>query len=294
MIVPCKDISSFIKQDLKRRVQDLSASDSVPKLVTIHVGESKEQESYVAIKRKMADELGIVFEYIHIPKPPTLINFMKIVREHCRNENTGIIIQQPLPPRLQSDTIYNFIPLLKEIEGHKNKSPFMPPLGLAILTILKYVFVKNEIGPHLYPDQEEDSQIFKTLFKTKKVVLLGRGQTGGLPIGNTLTAYKINYINVNSQTPNPTEYISQADVVITAAGKKIITPDMLKPGATLLNVGLHQEGKKLIGDYDERKIKNVAGWYTQTPGGLGPIDVLYLFKNLVDAAHLSVHARNKK
>ncbi len=291
MIVPCKDIASFIKEDLKQKVNDLAAMERTPKLVTIHVGISEQQESYISIKRRMADELGIIFEYIHIPKPPTLIDFIRIVKDHCRNENTGIIIQQPLPSRLQSDTIYNFIPLPKEIEGHKNKSPYSPPLGMAVLSALKYIFVKNEIGSHLYPNPTEDPLMFKTLFKTKKVVLLGRGLTGGTPIGNTLTAYKINYINVNSQTPNPGEYISQADIVISAAGKKTITPDILKPGAAILTVGLRQEGTKLVGDYDEREIAPVAGWYTQTPGGLGPIDVLYLFKNLVDAALTEAHSK---
>ena len=122
--------------------------------------------------------------------------------------------------------------------------------------------------------------------KHKKVVLIGRGKTGGYPIGEALTKFKINYININSQTPNPQQYLSDADVIVTAVGKKIITPQVLKEGVVLINVGLRREKGKLKGDYDENEIKKIAGFYTTTPKGLGPIDVLYLYKNLLEAAEL--------
>ncbi len=75
-------------------------------------------------------------------------------------------------------------------------------------------------------------------------------------------------------------------MIITAVGKKVLTPQMLKKGVILINVGLRRENNKLKGDYDEKEIKDIASFYTPTPGGVGPIDVVYLFKNLVDAAKL--------
>jgi methylenetetrahydrofolate dehydrogenase (NADP+)/methenyltetrahydrofolate cyclohydrolase len=292
MIVPCSEIKEFIQQDLKQKVKILAEEGIYPRLVTLHVGESEEQESYVRIKEKLADELGVTFEYIHIPKPPPLFKFMQTLKEHCNSPNvTGIVIQQPLPSRLQSDTIYNFIPLPKEIEGHRAKSPHIPPLGQAILTALKYIYVKQEISENLYPNLAEDPAQFKALFKTKKIVLMGNGLTGGKPIGDTLTNFKINYININSKTPNPNEYIEQADIIITAVGKDVLDPSLLKKDVVLLNIGLHKDGKSLAGDYDEKAIADIASWYTQTPGGLGPIDVLYLYKNLIEAARMKVERR---
>ncbi len=292
MIVPCGEIQDFIKKDLQQKVKILAEEGIYPRLVTLHVGESEEQESYVRIKEKIAEELGITFEYIHIPKPPPLFKFMQLLKEHCHSPNvTGIIIQQPLPPRLQSDTIYNYIPLPKEIEGHRPKSPHIPPLGQTILTALKYIYIKQEVGTNLYPNPEEDPAQFKALFKTKKIVLMGNGLTGGKPIGDTLTNFKINYININSKTPHPQEYLEQADIIITAVGQDVIDPTLLKKDVVLLNIGLRKDGKVLKGDYDESKIKDIASWYTETPGGLGPIDVMYLFKNLIDASRMKVERR---
>ena len=108
--------------------------------------------------------------------------------------------------------------------------------------------------------------------------------TGGKPIGKSLTEARINFINVNSQTPDPQSYYKEADIIITAVGKKILLPETLKPGVALINVGLRREKGKFKGDYEEKEIKNIAGFYTSTPGGAGPIDVLYLFKNLIEAA----------
>ena len=134
----------------------------------------------------------------------------------------------------------------------------------------------------------KDKELFSQRLRGKRVVLLGRGLTGGHPIGKTLSTLKIPFINLASKTdPSTTkEFLADADVVITAVGKKVITQEMIKPGAILLNVGLRQEKNKLKGDYDEKDIAEKAGWHTSTPGGIGPIDVLYLFRNLIDAAKL--------
>jgi len=91
---------------------------------------------------------------------------------------------------------------------------------------------------------------------------------------------------VGSTTPEPEVYIKEADVVITAVGKKIIDPGLLKPGVVLINVGLRRENGKLRGDYEESEIRDIASLYTPTPGGIGPIDVLYLFRNLIEAARI--------
>lgn len=289
MQIPCTQIVQFIKTDLAKQVRQLKRKGSKPKLVTILIGESAEQESFVAIKRKVAKEIGINFEFVHLKKCPTFLEFVSLIKEKSRDpKTTGIIIQQPLPSHLHSDTVYNFIPVEKEIESHRNKSPFLPPLGLAVLTVLKFVFQKKALSSDLYPDLEKDKQFFKSLLKHKKVVLAGRGMTGGQPIGKALSLFKINYINVNRQTNNSAQYYKEADIIITAAGQKIIEPSYLKPGVILINVGLHKKNNKIRGDYYEEEISSIASYYTPTPKGTGPIDVLYLYKNLIDAASLQL------
>jgi methylenetetrahydrofolate dehydrogenase (NADP+)/methenyltetrahydrofolate cyclohydrolase len=285
MEIPGKKIAASIEKVLKRERKKLPKKTPL-KLTTFLVGNAADQLSYVKIKAQTAKKLGIKFELIHLRTTPSFEEFMHKIKEKSQDpKTTAIIIQQPLPAQLSTESLYEYIPSVKEIEGHKRKSIFLPPIGLAVLTILKYIYSKAR-SADLLIDINKERSLFKKLFRNKRIVLIGRGITGGKPIGKTLTEAKINFININSQTPDPRLYYNESDVIITAVGEKIITADMLKPGVVLINVGLRREGGKLCGDYDEKEIEDVAGFYTSTPGGIGPVDVLYLYKNLIDAAKL--------
>lgn len=287
MLILGKKIALTLERIIKKEVVVLKKRKKNLKLIAFVVGRQNEQLSFVKIKSKLARKLKIGFELVHLKNTPSFEEFMHIIKEKSLDPSvTGIIIQQPLPAQLSTESLYDYIPVAKEVEGHKHKSTFFPPIGLAVLTVLKYVFASSKLDSNLLVDLKKDMGFFRKTFRNKKVVLLGRGFTGGKPIGHTLTEAKINFININSQTPDPETYLKEADVVITAVGKKVVTKDMLKPGVVLINVGLRHEGPSLKGDYEEKEIKNIAGFYTPTPGGTGPIDVLYLFKNLVDAAKL--------
>lgn len=286
MKIPTLSIKRVIEKEIRRNVSKLKKRKISPHLVTILIGESSEQESFVAIKKKVASSLGIRFTLIHLKKTPIFEKFANLIKENTQNPDVnGIIIQQPLPPQLQTDTIYNYIPLVKEVEGHRYKSEFNPPVGMAVLTGIKYVFDKQKVDSSIIVT-DKDKDFFKKKLKNRKVVLVGRGLTGGLPVGKTLSNFKINYFNVGSKTENQDQYYADADIIITAVGKKILLPEKLKDGVVLINVGLRKETNKLKGDYDENEIKQKASFYTVTPGGIGPIDVLYLFKNLVTATYL--------
>lgn len=256
-------------------------------LTVFLVGNAPEQLSFVKIKSEMAKALKINFKLIHLIKTPNFIDFANLLKKEVMNpEVTGIIIQQPLPAQLSTDSIYDYIPLLKEIEGHKKKTEFIFPLGLAVMTIIKYIYDGKRKQDMVFVDMKRDRILFKNVLKSKKVVVVGRGITGGKPIGNTLGNLNINYISINSTTVDPESYFKTADLIITATGKKVISPEMLKPGVVLINTGVRKENGKLKGDYEESEIKDIASFYTPTPGGSGPIDVVYLYKNLIDAAKM--------
>lgn len=285
MKIPCSEIAVSLKSDLKKKVTELKKSGSTPKLVTILIGTAADQLSFVSIKKKVAKEIGIEFELIHFKKCPAFLEFATKLRDIAHKpDTTGVIIQLPLPSHLQSDTLYNYVPPAKEIEGHRQKSPHLPPLGLAVISLLKFVANPHGHKNAMYPDRINDKLLFKQHLKHKKIVLVGSGVTGGHPIAQALQEFRVNFINVNSRTFDSDQYYREADIIITAVGKKIINPTMLKKGVVLINAGLHKDGAKLRGDYHEEEIKNIASWYTQTPNGTGPLDVLFLFKNLVDAA----------
>ncbi len=251
------------------------------------VGSAPEQLSFVKIKSEMAKALKVDFKLINLKTTPNFIDFANLLRKEVSNKDvTGIIIQQPLPAQLSTNSIYDYIPLNKEIEGHKKKSVFIFPLGLAVMTIIKYIYSGKRKQDDLFVDLIKDRVLFKKILKSKKIIVVGRGITGGKPIGKTLGDLNINYININSTTINPKSYYISADLIITSVGKKVIEADMLKPGVILINTGVRKENGKLKGDYEESEIKDVSSFYTPTPGGSGPIDVVYLYKNLIDAAKM--------
>lgn len=290
MKVPCADITRFIKEDLTRQVTQLKKKEVTPKLVAVLIGDDEEQLAAVKIKQKTARELGIEFELIHLQTPPAFLQFANLLKDKSHDPSVhGVVIEQPLPSSLQSDTIYNFIPLVKELEGHRKKTTFMPSIGLAILSILKYIYKSTKVNADLYPDAAKDPSFFKQGMKQKKVVLIGRGPQSGVPIAKTLSLFRINFINVNSQTFEPEQYYRDADVIVTAVGKRILKASDIKPGAALIDAGAHgKSSDSSTGDYEESEIKSVAGFYTPTSKCMGPLESLFLFKNLLDAVKLQV------
>ncbi len=271
---------SFLKKERKKIKGKIS-------LAVILVGLSNEQLSFVKIKHQVAKNIGVDFRFFHFKTEPTFLSFLTKIQEISHDPKiNGIIIQQPLPPRLDTFSLYDFIPQKKEIEGFHLKSPFLPPLGLATLTIIKSIYFKTTNIKKILIDEEKDKSLFKKFLKEKKIVLIGQGKTGGKPIGKVLHYFKIPYIGLNSKTAHPEQYLKEADIIISAVGKKVIFPDMIKNGVILINAGLRRENNRLKGDYDENEIKKIASFYTPTPGGIGPIDVGYLYYNLIKAAKI--------
>ncbi len=284
MLIDGKKIANYLLALLKKERKKIKKTIG---LSVFLIGSSPEQLSFVKIKSEMAKALNINFKLIHLKTTPNFIDFANLLKKEVADKNvTGIIIQQPLPAQLSTNSIYDYIPLNKEIEGHKKKSGFIFPLGLAIMAIIKYIYDGKRKQDSLFVDLIRDRLLFKKILKSKKIIVVGRGITGGKPIGKTLGDLNINYININSTTIAPESYYISADLIITAVGKKVIEPAMIKPGVVLINTGVRKENGKLKGDYEEKEIKDIASFYTPTPGGSGPIDVVYLYKNLIDAARM--------
>jgi len=286
MVIPVKQLVERLESELKKEVAKLSKKRKL-KVVVFLVGDTPEQISFVRIKQQTAKRLGILFEFIHYKTAPSFEPFLRKIKEMSGHPDvTGIIVQQPLPPQLVTESMYDFIALEKEIEGHRRKTEFYSPLGLAVLTLLKYTYLHPKADAGLFIDKKKDFEALRRSLKHKHVIIIGKGQTGGKQLVKTFSEVKINFMNINSQTPQPEEYYREADVIVPAVGKKILTPEMLKPGVILINVGVRKENGKLRGDYDEKEVDPIAGSYTSTPGGVGPLDVLYLYKNLLDAAKM--------
>ena len=288
MIINGKVLAERILNHLKEEIAHGVKKGAIPpRLVIFSIKPAPETEAFMKNKKKSAESIGAAFELILYKQSPRFESFANNISSFAhRSDVHGVIIQEPLPSSMQTVTLFDYIPTVKEIEGFKKKSPYDYPIGLATLTAIKQSYLQGDPDriENILVDLDKDTAFFKNVLKRKKVVLIGRGKTGGTPIGRLLQKIKIGYINLNSKTTgNSTMFLQQADVIISAVGKKVIEPDMLKPGVALYSVGIHRIDGVWQGDYDEKEIAPKALVYTPTPGGIGPLNVAYLLYNLVKA-----------
>jgi len=133
-----KKIAEIITNFLKKETKKLKKP---PSLAVFLVGESPENLSFVKVKEMAVKKIGGKFQLYLFKKTPDFELFANKLKQVATDPDvTGVIVQQPLPPSLSTESLFNYIPAEKEIEGHKKKSPFFPPLGLAVLTVIKYIF----------------------------------------------------------------------------------------------------------------------------------------------------------
>lgn len=298
MLLSTQEIQSYLKKILSQKATTLSQNNSLGKLVSIVIGENPEQDSYVKIKRKVGEEVGVVVEKASLPVDVTQVNLLSFIHNLANSGLvSGVIIQQPVPKHIDLHEVYENMPGSVEIEGHRANSPYVFPLVQACMIGL-WLTYKHETAPSIAVNTEGIELPFVckeeliSWLKTKKITIAGNGMTTGWQIAKYLKSFGVPFNQTNSKTSNPDDIYKNSDLIITGVGKEIITDRNVKKGVVLLNFGLRnidvlRDGvmmTKLSGDYDEERIRDIAGLYTKTPGGLGPIDVLCLLGNLLEAA----------
>ena len=145
MKIPCREITAVIKETLRKQISDLKKQSIYPKLLTFLPQTSPEQQSFVAIKKRIATEIGAEFELHEYANPPSFDNFVTELKIKVDDpKTTGVIIQHPLPQEYDQTRLYETVPMEKEIEGHKPDSPFFFPLSLSVLTGIKYIIMTEE------------------------------------------------------------------------------------------------------------------------------------------------------
>ena len=258
MKIDGRRIANTILNDLKTKVKKLNV---IPHLAIILVGNDPASIAYIEQKDLKAKIIGAKTTIINLESRIKNSELKKLI-EKLNDDNSvhGIIVQQPLPSHINIKEITETIDPKKDVDGFNPKSKFQPPIALAVLKIIK-----------------------PFLSKSKRIVTLGKGETGGKPVAEVLKKMNIKPIIIDSKTKNPQHLTKNADIIISAVGKpNVIKPDMIKRGVILISIGLHKGTDwKLHGDYEEEQIKDLASFYTPTPGGVGPVNVAMLLKNLV-------------
>lgn len=239
------------KQIADTILASLKNTGAKPALAIIQIGDDPASSAYIRQKQKAAEQIGVKI---------ILSNNLTDVDSYNIDKNIhGIIIQRPVPGNLDIPKVT----VKKDVDGFLPNSPFEVPVALAVGEILKNVHITE-----------------------KNIVIIGRGETAGKPIAAYFQKQNCTTSVISSQTPNPEKILRNADIIISCVGKeKIITSSNIKPGVILISVGIWRDDLgKLHGDYEEDDIKNIASFYTPTPGGVGPINVACLMQNVVKAA----------
>ena len=283
MKIDGKAIAGGILTFLKQEVDLLKEKGIPPTLAVILVGDNPASLSYIKQKQKTAEAIGAKLILDQQSKSISSQLFKSLIKKYNDDPSIhGIIIQRPLPKESSiSRDILNEISPKKDVDGFVPNSPYGVPVAKAVLTILQEVFALEKKNLKV--------QTFEDWLKNQCVAVIGRGETAGKPIADALGEHGCTLSVVHSQTEHPEEVIKTLNIVVSCVGKeRVVTKDMIVPGTILISVGIWRDALgKLHGDYEEEEIKDVASYYTPTPGGVGPVNVACLMQNLIKACTMN-------
>lgn len=283
MIIDGRTIANHILNDLADKVHLMDDKyDTRPHLAVIRVGEDPAITSYINQKDKMAKEIGATLSVYNFPESVTqgqLKESIDFLQE--KSEIHGLILQLPVPPHIDYEKLILDIHPDKDVDGFRPNSQFVIPVATAVLKLLEIPMMKETI---------KTGESYNEWLRSKKIVVMGKGPTGGQPIIDILHKRGADATVIDSTTTHVQGKTLEADIIITAVGKPhILTKDMLKKDAILIGIGMSMDQNgKFVGDYNEEEIKDKASWYTPIPGGVGPVNVACLMENLVIAAEKSL------
>lgn len=275
-----KEISCEIKEGLKKKLEKLiSQKGRPPKLVAVQVGENEASSIYTRMQRKNSESLRIIYELKKFFSQIEEKELMEEIEALNKDETVdGIIVQEPLPPNFDRSNIITSIDPCKDVDGMhpenmgrivQGEFRFPPCTPAAVMELLSRA-VDDFVG--------------------KEVVMVGHSAIVGKPIAlmllDKLATVSVCHIGT-SQANRLKQHVEQAEILIVAVGKpNLIKGDWIKQGAVVIDVGINRVGDKIVGDVEFEKAKERASFITPVPGGVGPLTVAMLLKNLVSAFEL--------
>lgn len=271
-----------VAEEIYRKVLlDLSLLPMVPKLVVVLVGEDPGSQVYVRSKRKKCLDLGMQGETLELPQETSEAELLDVIRRLNNDASvTGILVQLPLPATIQKRNVFREISPEKDVDGLNPENVgllamgtprFQPCTPSGVIEILKH---------------------YQISVAGKRAVVLGRSEIVGRPMAQLFLMENATVTLCHSKTKDLAEETRRADILVVAIGvPKFIKAEHLKKGATVIDVGIHRTSEGLCGDVDAESVANQAGALTPVPGGVGPMTIAVLMRNVLFAAALQ--ARKK-
>ncbi|MCS7192051.1 MAG: bifunctional 5,10-methylenetetrahydrofolate dehydrogenase/5,10-methenyltetrahydrofolate cyclohydrolase [Armatimonadetes bacterium] len=280
-ILDGRSLAMKLREELKEQVKEFVALNGFkPKLATILVGDDPASTVYVAIKRKVAEELGFEAEVYHLPKDKSESEVIKIVERLNEDKAvSGILVQHPMPSHINEDKVMVTIDPSKDVDGLTPFSlgclatgtpNFIPCTPLGALKLLQHYGISLE---------------------GKEVVIVGCSRINGLPAALLFLQNRATVTICHIYTRDLAYHTRRADILYAAAGNaEFITADMLKPGVIVIDTGSNRvpNRKGDVGDVHFESVKEIASYITPVPGGIGPMTVTMLMFNTFEAAKRQV------
>lgn len=275
-IINGKEVAKSLRESLAAQVVELNEKyGRTPNLVVILVGEDPGSVSYVTGKAKAATEIGIRNTTLRYADTISEAELLEVIEKLNADEDIdGILVQLPLPKHIDEQKVIDAIAVEKDVDAFH-------PSNVASLWLKK---------PCTQPCTPKG--IIKLLKQTgmeiegKEAVVVGRSNIVGLPVAKLLLDNNATVTIAHSRTRDLGEITRRADILVVAIGReRLVTADMIKPGAVVIDVGVNRDSRngKLCGDVDFEEAQHVASAITPVPGGVGPMTITCLMENTVEA-----------
>lgn len=277
-ILAGKEFSEQIRAEAKAKADELKQKYGVaPGLAVIMVGEDPASQVYVRNKDKACQALGLYSQMVKLPENTTKAELIESIEKFNADPTIhGILVQLPLPKQLHAEEKE----ILERIDPRKDVDGFHP------VNVGKLVTGEEGMVPCTPAGCIKMLDLAGIPIEGKHAVVIGRSNIVGKPMASLLLARHATVTICHSHTKNLAEITKQADILVAAIGKpRFVTADMVKPGATVIDVGINRIApKKLVGDVDFDAVREIASAITPVPGGVGLLTVAMLMHNVVQAA----------
>jgi len=278
-LIDGKAVAAALRGELAEDVKAFSAAHGRPPgLATVLVGDDPASAVYVGSKQRQCEEIGMRSFGVQLPADVAEAELIAKLEElNADPAVNGIIVQLPLPDHLDGVKLTGMVDVGKDVDGLTPMSAGLLALGrpgLRPCTPSGVMLLLESIGTEL---------------QGAETVVIGRSNLFGKPMGQLLLAANATVTTCHSRTRDLAEVCARADVLIAAVGRpQMVTADWVKPGATVIDVGINRLQSGLVGDVDFEAVSEVAGAITPVPGGVGPMTIACLLRNTVLAAHAAL------
>ncbi len=275
-VIDGKALAQEIRQGIAQDIEALVGQTGVrPGLAVVLVGDDPASAVYVRNKKKACDAAGLYVDDHTLPSTATQEELLKLIGQlNADPKIHGILVQLPLPPQIDSQTVLNAVSPDKDADGFH-------PYNIGRLVTGDPLFVPCTPKGVMCMIEATGQAI-----EGKRAVVLGRSNIVGKPVAMLLMHRHATVTICHSRTKDLPGMCREADILVAAIGKaQFVKADMVKPGAVVIDVGINRlDDGRLVGDVDFEPVKEKAGWISPVPGGVGPMTIAMLLANTLEAA----------